>query len=52
MTSVSSQPARASGECLIGGIHPVVRLGYGATHIPGPGVLGEPRDHDRFEEVR
>jgi pyridoxine 4-dehydrogenase len=45
------QPARASGEFAIGGDLPVVRLGYGAMQIPGPGVWGEPRDHDEVIRV-
>jgi pyridoxine 4-dehydrogenase len=40
------EPARASGEFAIAGDLPVVRLGYGAMQIPGPGVWGEPSDHD------
>jgi aryl-alcohol dehydrogenase-like predicted oxidoreductase len=35
----------------IGGDLPVVRLGYGAMQIPGPGVWGEPRDHDEVIRV-
>ena len=46
MSSLATQPARASGEFAIGGDLTVVRLGYGAMQIPGPGVWGEPRDHD------
>jgi aryl-alcohol dehydrogenase-like predicted oxidoreductase len=46
-----TQPARASGEFTIGGDLPVVRLGYGAMQIPGPGVWGEPRDHDEVIRV-
>ena len=30
----------------IGGDLPVHRLGYGAMQLPGPGVWGEPADHD------
>jgi pyridoxine 4-dehydrogenase len=44
-------PARASGEFAIGGDLPVVRLGYGSMRIPGPGVWGEPRDHDEVIRV-
>ena len=51
MTSITRQPARASGNFLIGGDLPVVRLGYGAMQIPGPGVWGEPRDHDEVIRV-
>lgn len=38
--------ARRSGEFLIGGELPVYRLGFGAMRITGPGVWGEPADHD------
>ncbi len=51
MSRVTTQPARASGEFAIGGDLPVVRLGYGAMQIPGPGVWGEPRDHDEVIRV-
>ena len=51
MSSLLTQPARASGEFAIGGDMPVVRLGYGAMQIPGPGVWGEPRDHDEVVRV-
>jgi aryl-alcohol dehydrogenase-like predicted oxidoreductase len=46
-----SQPARAGGEFAVGGDLPVVRLGYGAMQISGPGVWGEPRDHDEVIRV-
>jgi aryl-alcohol dehydrogenase-like predicted oxidoreductase len=49
MVSVS-QPALASGSFAIGGDLPVVRLGYGAMQITGPGIWGEPRD--RTEAIR
>ena len=26
---------------------PVHRMGFGAMQLPGPGVLGPPRDHDQ-----
>jgi pyridoxine 4-dehydrogenase len=45
------QPARASGEFAIGGDLRVVRLGYGAMQIPGPGVWGPPRNHDEVIRV-
>jgi aryl-alcohol dehydrogenase-like predicted oxidoreductase len=45
------QPARAGGEFAVGGDLPVVRLGYGAMQISGPGVWGEPRDHDEVIRV-
>jgi pyridoxine 4-dehydrogenase len=51
VSSVAAQPARASGQFSIGGDLPVVRLGYGAMQIPGPGVWGEPRDHDEVIRV-
>ncbi len=49
--SLPAQPARASGEFAIAGDLPIVRLGYGAMQIPGPGVWGEPRDHDEVVRV-
>jgi aryl-alcohol dehydrogenase-like predicted oxidoreductase len=49
--SLATQPARASSEFAIAGDLPVVRLGYGAMQIPGPGVWGEPRDHDEVIRV-
>jgi pyridoxine 4-dehydrogenase len=51
MSTVATRPARASGEFAIGGDLPVVRLGYGAMQIPGPGVWAEPRDHDEVIRV-
>jgi aryl-alcohol dehydrogenase-like predicted oxidoreductase len=51
VSTLEIQPARASGEFAIGGDLPVVRLGYGAMQIPGPGVWGEPRDHDEIIRV-
>jgi pyridoxine 4-dehydrogenase len=51
VSSLATKPARASGEFRIGGDLPVVRLGYGAMQIPGPGVWGEPRDHDEVIRV-
>jgi pyridoxine 4-dehydrogenase len=51
MSGLTTHPARASGEFAIGGDLPVVRLGYGAMRIPGPGVWGEPRDHDEVIRV-
>ena len=51
MSTLATQPARASGEFAIGGDLPVVRLGYGAMRIAGPGVWGEPRDHDEVIRV-
>src|SRR5713226_6518990 len=51
VSRLAAQPARASGEFAIGGDLPVVRLGYGSMQIPGPGVWGEPRDHDEVIRV-
>jgi pyridoxine 4-dehydrogenase len=51
MSSLATQPARAGGDFAIGGDLPVVRLGYGTMQIPGPGVWGEPRDHDEVVRV-
>ena len=36
----------ASGTFSIGGDMPVHRLGFGAMRITGPGIWGEPPDHD------
>ncbi len=45
-TNTPSTPsAAASGTFLLGGDLPVVRLGYGAMQLTGPGVWGPPRDH-------
>jgi pyridoxine 4-dehydrogenase len=35
-----------SDTFVLGGDLPVHRLGYGAMQLPGPGVWGEPADHD------
>jgi len=51
MSDLATQPARAAGEFAVGGDLPVVRIGYGAMQIPGPGVWGEPRDHDEVIRV-
>jgi aryl-alcohol dehydrogenase-like predicted oxidoreductase len=51
MSTLAKQPARASGQFTIGGDLPVVRLGYGAMQIPGPGVWGEPRDRGEVLRV-
>lgn len=45
------QTALASGTFYIGGDLPVVRLGYGAMRITGPGIWGEPRDRDEAIRV-
>lgn len=45
-TQVDLRPAAASGTFAIGGDLPVHRLGFGAMRITGPGIWGEPADHD------
>jgi pyridoxine 4-dehydrogenase len=44
MTTTAS--VSASGTFKIGGETTVYRLGFGAMQLPGPGVWGEPEDHD------
>jgi pyridoxine 4-dehydrogenase len=44
------RPAVASGTFLLGGDLPVIRLGFGAMRITGPGVWGDPPD--RGEAIR
>jgi aryl-alcohol dehydrogenase-like predicted oxidoreductase len=51
MSDRGTLPAHASGQFAIGGDLPVFRLGFGAMQIPGPGVWGEPRDHDEAIRV-
>jgi aryl-alcohol dehydrogenase-like predicted oxidoreductase len=43
-TTQIDQPAAQSGTFKIGGDLPVVRLGFGAMRITGPGIWGEPAD--------
>jgi pyridoxine 4-dehydrogenase len=43
-------PAVASGTFLLGGDLPVIRLGFGAMRITGPGIWGDPAD--RGEAIR
>ena len=43
--------AHASGTFAIAGDLPVVRLGYGAMQLTGPGLWGEPRDPDEAIRV-
>jgi aryl-alcohol dehydrogenase-like predicted oxidoreductase len=50
-TKTMPSPARQSGTFRIGGDVPVVRLGYGAMRITGPGIWGPPRDHDEAIRV-
>ncbi len=47
----TARPARASGTYRIGGDLPVVRLGFGAMRLTGPGIWGPPRDHDEALQV-
>lgn len=50
ITTMMPRPARESGTFRIGGDLPVVRLGYGAMQITGPGIWGPPKD--RPEAIR
>jgi pyridoxine 4-dehydrogenase len=50
----SSDPqnnASAAGTFRLGGVTQVVRLGYGAMRITGPGIMGEPTDVDEARRV-
>ena len=47
----SARPAAESGTFDIGGDQPVVRLGYGSMRLTGPGIWGEPGDHDEAIRV-
>lgn len=47
----SETTAASSGIFALGGDLPVVRLGYGAMQLTGPGVWGPPRDHDEAVRV-
>jgi len=49
--TTTTAPARAAGEFRIGGTLPVVRLGYGAMQLTGPGVWGDPADPDEAVRV-
>jgi len=52
MTSTdTARPAAASGTLLLGGDLPITRLGYGTMQLTGPGVWGEPKDHDEAVRV-
>jgi aryl-alcohol dehydrogenase-like predicted oxidoreductase len=46
-----ARPAAESGSFQIGGDQHVVRLGYGSMRLTGPGIWGEPRDHDEAIRV-
>lgn len=50
-TSDQTTSAAASGTFAIGGDLPVIRLGYGAMQLPGPGVWGYPEDADNATRV-
>ncbi len=50
MTTTTDQPAAASGTFSLGGELDVVRLGFGAMRVTGPGIWGPPADHD--ESIR
>jgi aryl-alcohol dehydrogenase-like predicted oxidoreductase len=43
MTTTNAQPHRPGGTASLAG-RPVARIGFGAMQLPGPGVLGPPRD--------
>ena len=43
--------AAPSGTFQLGGDLPVVRLGYGTMQLPGEGVWGPPKDHDKAISV-
>jgi pyridoxine 4-dehydrogenase len=47
----TTQTATASGTFELGGDLPVVRLGYGAMQLTGPGVWGDPKDPDEAVRV-
>lgn len=42
----ADKPAHLSGTFVLGGDLPVYRLGFGAMRLTGPGIWGEPADHD------
>ncbi len=49
--ATADSPASASGAYRIGGDLIVNRLGYGTMQLTGPGVWGEPKDHDEAIRV-
>jgi pyridoxine 4-dehydrogenase len=52
MTNVlRAGPAVQSGTFSVGGDLPVVRLGFGAMRLTGPGIWGEPRDRREAVQV-
>src|ERR671931_2621474 len=50
-TTGAGRVASHSGTFRIEGERPVVRLGFGAMRITGPGIWGPPRDHDEAIRV-
>jgi diketogulonate reductase-like aldo/keto reductase len=50
-TTGAGRVASHSGTFRIEGERPVVRLGFGAMRITGPGIWGPPRDHDQAIRV-
>jgi pyridoxine 4-dehydrogenase len=50
-TTGAARVASYSGTFRIEGKRPVVRLGFGAMRITGPGIWGPPRDHDQVIRV-
>jgi pyridoxine 4-dehydrogenase len=50
-TVSTARVAEQSGTFRIGGERPVVRLGFGAMRLTGPGIWGPPRDHDEAIRV-
>src|SRR6195256_6582267 len=46
-----ARPAVQSGSLEMGGALPVARLGYGSMRLTGPGIWGEPDDHDEAIRV-
>src|SRR6266851_7649529 len=51
IATTMTHPAGRSGTFSIGGDMPVVRLGFGAMRLTGPGIWGPPRDHDEAIRV-
>ncbi|MFI1466699.1 aldo/keto reductase [Streptomyces wuyuanensis] len=51
MSTTASRPADASGTFALGGDLTVNRLGFGAMRLTGPGIWGEPEDHDEAVRV-
>src|SRR2546421_1019869 len=51
METDTDRPARLSATFKIGGDLPVVRLGFGAMRITGPGIWGPPENPDAARAV-